>query len=264
MRLYILNEKDVLEADLYDTSVITGGFAVPCMNLAHCIFMMKYWVVSKKIEHSLLIQQVSASFDKKVLIAMIFLSLLYFFASLVVIVAMINGGNGNPSQKVMFACGLVMDLPPLIAIPFFAAAFWRMSKISGNLQWLSKKQIWLQMIANSLYAVVAPFIDFFNSTTLAYIIFAYLVYFSMWFGLMVLVKTICEIIDFMVPLPDYTYSERHSAYIESEDISSAHLSEIRKAYSGEIKHLTRTSCLSADEQSIYDHFIGAKGSFQQL
>lgn len=122
------------------------------------------------------------------------------------------------------------------------------------------------MTANSLFALASPFQSYFNAQKLPYIIYGYFLYFFQWFGMMVLVKTMCELTDILVPRElSLRIEERYTTYRESNSIC---YSEIQRSYSSDLKaalgDLANVSVLTADENSIYDHFLGRKASWSQL
>lgn len=74
----------------------------------------------------------------------------------------------------------------------------------------------LQMTANSLFALFSPFIAVFSGYGSGFVVYDYFVYFFEWFGMMVLVKTMCELTDLIVPNEQQKeIDERYSTYRES-------------------------------------------------
>ena len=136
----------------------------------------------------------------------------YFLASFIWTIAYIE--QVQAKGRLVIWC--VLDVPVLIAIPFLASAFKRLSKLQGALLPVSKKQILLQMTANSLFALFSPFIALLQFPTVSFVVYDYFCYFFEWFGLMVLVQTMCELTDLFVPLEmQLRLDERYSTYRES-------------------------------------------------
>jgi hypothetical protein len=72
------------------------------------------------------------------------------------------------------------------------------------------------MTANSLFALFSPFIALLQFPTVSFVVYDYFCYFFEWFGLIVLVQTMCELTDLFVPLEmQLRLDERYSTYRES-------------------------------------------------
>jgi hypothetical protein len=140
MRNYLTDYQKGEFYDLADSSLIANFIAIPCQNLAHCVFIMKYWIVSKKIESSLLRnKEVDAGFEGRIHSAMACLFFLYSIACAVGLYYSLKD-VGPPANSYI---AWTLDIPALVGIPFLGSAFWRLCKCSGSLQFVSKKQIWL-------------------------------------------------------------------------------------------------------------------------
>lgn len=107
-------------------SITFNNLGIYFQNLAHCIFVMKYWVVSKKIEFGMQQQLITASFENRIKLAMTCLSILYFVVVIIAVICIINNRRVE-----LFAW--LLDIPVLIAIPYLASAFWRLQKLTGKL-----------------------------------------------------------------------------------------------------------------------------------
>jgi len=119
-------------------------------TIVHLLFVMKIWIVSKKVE-----QVVTGTEDlileckaKSLTIFLIFVSAM----SCVVIYFSIVYQN----SLLYTVMAYLIDIPPLCCVYILATAFYRLSRFKEKVPIVSKQQVWLQMTSNSLYALVNP------------------------------------------------------------------------------------------------------------
>lgn len=140
----------------------------------------------------------------------------------------------------------------MIAVVFLGLAFRRLYGISDNRDFISKKQITLQMVANSLYAFFAPLKMFLVPPT-GWITFSYLEFFFTWFGLMVLVQTMCELTDLQLQSEVAERDRQRYSTISSYNDCSEEQSFRDRDYT---QALIRKPKLSGFEDSIHEHILG--------
>ena len=135
LRIYLHNDKQVPKGYAW-AELFPLFLAIPCQNLAHCIFIMKYWVTSKKIENGVKNKFTEASFELKLKCIMACFFVPYFLASVIGgTIAYMHNVKTVGRAIIYFS----LDLPVLVAIPFLGSAFRRLSKIVGALQPVSKR-----------------------------------------------------------------------------------------------------------------------------
>ena len=173
----------------------------------------------------------------------------------------------NPSDTyttLIWIAEIMLEAPALIAVFIMALAFHRLNQYKHELEPVSKKQIWLQLAANSLYTIFFPASFFFNFKYLPWLITTYFWYFFLLFGLAVLTKTLCELVDLQYALE--TVQEAHIT--NSNDLSVNSDSDLgysqvpdRKdyRYSDALQfnpNSLRKSDMTIDESSLYEHMLG--------
>jgi hypothetical protein len=140
----------------------------------HLLFVMKYWIVSKKVE-MVFSQRSNPNLESKVqtityvLLIWCFITIpSYLFVQYypsyhgeeILIIdgkPTISKAYGQDLTVLTKITGALVDIPPFIFFYFLANAFYVMRKFRSSYKMgVSQKQIWLQLFSNLFYAVTDP------------------------------------------------------------------------------------------------------------
>ena len=151
----------------------------------------------------------------------------------------------------------MLEIPALFSIIFLAIALYRLAKQEGdNLKTVSKKQMALQLAANSLYAIFFPIPVYLGKFTLTYVIFNSIAIATALFGFSVLVKTLCELADLQI-VAEANEGLNQMYKTQTSDGSSMQLSQVRSAnYSDALQYKPRTNSMNLEESALYEHLLG--------
>ena len=157
----------------------------------HCLFVMKYWVVAQKIRH--VYEQKASNLDRR-LNCVVWTLLIYCPLAIFTYQHVQYSSKTKPPLRV--ATGLAMDLPPYIFFGLLIHAFYIMNQHSEA--WkigISKRQIYLQLVSNFLYAFFDPFPTMVPAYTTLWVWFEGISFTTNIGSLFILTQTLCELVD---------------------------------------------------------------------
>ena len=135
-------------------------------SLVHIIFAMKYWILSRKVMVVYSNQQHDPKFELKAKILYIFQIVNLVAASLTYFLYFgMNFSKSDNKPMLSEYIWIYCCSPPLIMLGLMIEAFWHLRNVKGDTT-ISRKQILIQVVANSLFALTQPLIYYFKPLSL--------------------------------------------------------------------------------------------------
>ena len=173
-------------------SYILGGIYNILDETSHCIFAVKYWVLSRQIYH-LCNSTEDKNLQKKARILLILQFLLIVSTSIALILMNVSELDFKHKKKGVIAQDVFYSLPAYISFFILAEALWKLRGFETNKNSLSKYQLAIQFTAGLSFAVAGTVFYIRSSDQGIITIIWYIGTFLDWFSLLILTLTLAEI-----------------------------------------------------------------------
>lgn len=171
-------KEDPSTLGVYRFSLIAGMIFWWCDDLLHCIFAMKYWILSRKLKGK-------EKIKTKAQIMFYSQLFLIFLAPVLNLWFLWTPGR----QYFLIGLGLFFSLPAFIVVIILAESLYTMHKSTIKIS-LSKKQVLIQLFSNLVFAITMPLPFFTEPNSNLDYIFSSLSLLAQFVGLFVLTQSL--------------------------------------------------------------------------